>query len=56
MTIQQTIKSTLRTLLPEMTTWVYARGYVLVSVEPGYVDPRSGQLLQMDGIFHRFRD
>lgn len=29
------------------------RGYRLVSVEPGFADPVSGHLLQMDGIFLR---
>ena len=28
-------------------------GYNLIGVEPGFTDPGSGMLLQMDGIFHR---
>ena len=29
------------------------KGYVIVGLEPGFADPRTGQLLQADGIFHR---
>lgn len=29
-------------------------GYSLISIEPVFSDPNSGQLLQIDGIFHRF--
>jgi len=42
--------------LPEMATWLYDQGFVLVSLEPGHADSRTGQLMQVDGIFHRFRD
>jgi FkbM family methyltransferase len=28
-------------------------GYALVALEPGFTDPRTGRLLQVDGIFHR---
>ena len=42
--------------LPEMTNWLYDQGYVLVSLEPGHADSRTGQLMQVDGIFHRFDD
>ncbi len=28
-------------------------GYTLVSIEPGFSDPRTGRLLQFDGIFRR---
>jgi len=31
------------------------KGYTLVALEPGFTDPRTGHLLQMDGIFHRDR-
>ena len=31
-----------------------ALGYTLVAVENNFGDPRTGQLLQIDGIFHRF--
>jgi FkbM family methyltransferase len=43
------------TLLPEMMQWMYQKGYVLVGFEPGHSDSKAGQLLQADGIFHRFR-
>lgn len=31
------------------------RGFTLMSVEPGFIDVRSGQLLQVDGVFFRVR-
>lgn len=31
-------------------------GYVLVSIEPGFSDQSTGQLLQIDGTFHRFHE
>lgn len=42
-------------LLPEMSAWLYAQGYTLVSLEAGHTAPDSGELLQADGIFHRLR-
>lgn len=30
-------------------------GYSLVSLAPGFVDPRNGHVLQVDGVFHRSR-
>ena len=44
------------TLLPEMTIWLYARGYELVGIEPAHSSWRDGQMLQVDGIFHRFNE
>ena len=44
------------TLLPEMTNWLDSRAYVLVGIETAHSDWRDGQLLQVDGIFHRFRE
>jgi FkbM family methyltransferase len=41
------------TLLASMLAELEARGYTLMSLEPGYGDPESGQLLQVDGIFFR---
>lgn len=41
------------TLMPEMVNWLKARGFVLMGVEPGASDEKSGQLLQMDGLFFR---
>lgn len=32
---------------------LYDKGYSLVSIEPGFLDSKTGQLLQVDGIFHR---
>lgn len=41
-------------LFPEMYALLCGKGYQLVSVEPGFSDPQTGRLLQIDGIFHRF--
>jgi hypothetical protein len=30
------------------------KGYTMVSIEPVFIDNNSGQLLQVDGIYHRF--
>ena len=40
-------------LLNEMCALLSGRGYTLVALENGFSDPASGQLLQVDGIFHR---
>ena len=40
-------------LLPEMCMYMRELGYKLVSLEPGFSDPESGELLQVDGVFHR---
>lgn len=40
-------------LFPEMIELIAASGFQLVSVEPGFADPGTGQLLQVDGIFTR---
>jgi FkbM family methyltransferase len=37
----------------ELHAWLSERGYRLVGIEPGFGDPASGELLQMDGIYHR---
>jgi FkbM family methyltransferase len=37
----------------EMCMRMRESGYNLVGLEPGFCDPNSGQLLQVDGIFHR---
>ncbi|MCX5848559.1 MAG: FkbM family methyltransferase [Deltaproteobacteria bacterium] len=42
------------TLLPEMCMSMRKKGYSLVAIETGFSDLNSGQLLQVDGIFHRF--
>lgn len=38
----------------DMCTFMQEKGYTLVALENGFSDPKSGQLLQVDGIFHRF--
>ena len=40
----------------ELYEHMQRRGYDLVSIEPGFVDARSGRLMQVDGIFHRAGD
>lgn len=41
-------------LFPEMCILMRQKGYTLVDIENGFSDPESNQLLQVDGIFHRF--
>ncbi len=40
----------------EMSQLLLDKGYTMVGLEPGFADPRTGQLLQADGIFHRAED
>jgi len=40
-------------LLNEMLSIMSKKGYALIAIEQGFSDPASGQLLQVDGIFHR---
>lgn len=40
-------------LMPEMINFMKSKGLILMSVEPGSSDPRTGQLLQLDGLFFR---
>jgi FkbM family methyltransferase len=40
-------------LFNEMYMHMSKNGYTLVSIEPGFSDPSTDQLLQVDGIFHR---
>jgi FkbM family methyltransferase len=42
-------------LFDEMCLLMSQRGYALVAIENGFSAPASGQLLQIDGIFHRVR-
>lgn len=42
-------------LIYQMCEFMYQRDYVLVSLEPNFADRKSGRLLQVDGIFHRFQ-
>jgi FkbM family methyltransferase len=41
-------------LFDEIYRILREKGYTLVSIEPGFSDENNGQLLQVDGIFHRF--
>lgn len=41
-------------LFTELYRMLAARGYQLVAVEQGFADELTGQLLQVDGTFHRF--
>jgi FkbM family methyltransferase len=40
-------------LLPQMVEHMSQLGFELMSLEPGYADPDSGRLLQVDGVFFR---
>jgi FkbM family methyltransferase len=40
-------------LFIEMYELLSEMGYTMVSMEPGFSNPRTGQLLQVDGVFHR---
>lgn len=40
-------------LLPDLVTHLASAGFTLMSIEPGFWDRDSGQLLQADGIFFR---
>jgi FkbM family methyltransferase len=40
-------------LMPEMVTYMAGKGFRLMSLEPGPGDSRTGQLLQLDGLFFR---
>jgi FkbM family methyltransferase len=40
-------------LYREVIDWVAARGFELCGVVPGFVDERTGRMLQMDGLFAR---
>ena len=40
-------------LFPELLRYLHDRGYSLYSLENGFSNPESGQLLQVDGIFFR---
>lgn len=41
-------------LFIDLLAFMQARGYTLIAIENGFTDPATGQLLQVDGIFHRF--
>ncbi len=41
------------TLFNEMLDFILQKGFVIHSLEPGFYDKKSGQLLQVDAIFYR---
>jgi FkbM family methyltransferase len=41
-------------LFDELFDILRAEGYTLVAIEPGFSHKKTGQMLQMDGIFHRY--
>jgi len=40
-------------LFDEMLNLMNEKGYNLIAIEPGFANPETGQLLQVDGIFRR---
>jgi FkbM family methyltransferase len=40
-------------LMPELISYLGARGFALWMFEPGFVEPATGRLLQADGVFFR---
>ena len=40
-------------LVDEILPYLYKKNFILCSVEPGFVDTNTGQLLQIDGVFFR---
>jgi FkbM family methyltransferase len=41
-------------IFSDMHRLLSEKGYTMVSIEPVFIDNNSGQLLQVDGIYHRF--
>lgn len=37
----------------EVISWLMAQGFTLMGLEPGFCNPKTGQLLQFDGLFFR---
>lgn len=37
----------------ELMAWMAARGFSIWNLQPGFVDPRSGRMLQFDALFFR---
>ena len=40
-------------LFEEMTSYLHGKGFLLFSLENGFANQETGQLLQVDGIFAR---
>jgi FkbM family methyltransferase len=53
--LEMSIEPLYRNEMPylEMLAYLVGIGFTLASIEPGFVDPVSGRMLQMDGIFFR---
>ena len=43
-------------LFNELSSLMLDKGYSLVGIEPGFANKNSGELLQVDGVFHRFHN
>jgi hypothetical protein len=41
------------TLITDMLNLINSLGFTIYSLEPGFYDKNTGQLLQADGIFYR---
>jgi hypothetical protein len=41
-------------LFDEMYMLMSEKGYRLIAIEPGFLDQVTGQIFQVDGLFHRF--
>lgn len=40
-------------LIGEVISMLYERGFVLLAIEPEFIDKKSGRLLQVNGLFSR---
>jgi FkbM family methyltransferase len=40
----------------ELYQLLLGKGYAMVGLEPGFTNPQTGRLLQVDAIFHRLKD
>lgn len=38
-------------LISDVVTYMYAHGFIMVDVKSGFSDPKTGQMLQCDGLF-----
>ncbi len=43
-------------LFADLFEYLTVRGFLMVALEPAFIDPASGEVLQVDGIFHRVGD
>jgi FkbM family methyltransferase len=42
-------------LMGELATYLHGKGFSLVSIEPEYINPETGQQLQVNGLFLKFK-